>query len=81
MRLKLGQSLVPIEDYGIKSHWGQGVVVYIHPRKRFYTVEFTFPCGSFRECFPIHPLKEKVSGTSRIMSVSRTHYRARKIPD
>lgn len=28
-----------------------GTVVYIHPRLRFYTLEFRLPHGSFRECF------------------------------
>ena len=28
-----------------------GTVVYIHPRGRFYTLEFKFPGGSFRESF------------------------------
>lgn len=28
-----------------------GTVVYIHPRGRFYTLEFKFPRGSFRESF------------------------------
>lgn len=28
-----------------------GTVVYVHPRGRFYTVEFCFPFGSFRESY------------------------------
>ena len=28
-----------------------GKVVYIHPRGRFYTLEFAFPGGKFRESF------------------------------
>ncbi len=28
-----------------------GKVVYVHPAGRFYTVEFEFPCGRFRESF------------------------------
>ena len=28
-----------------------GTVVYVHPAGRFYTVEFEFPCGRFRESF------------------------------
>ena len=28
-----------------------GTVVYIHPRGRFYTLEFKFPRGSFGESF------------------------------
>lgn len=28
-----------------------GTVVYIHPRGRFYTLEFVFPRGTFRESF------------------------------
>lgn len=28
-----------------------GKVVYIHPEDRYYTVEFAFRFGKFRECF------------------------------
>lgn len=28
-----------------------GKVVYIHPKRRFYTVEFRFDGGSFRESY------------------------------
>ena len=28
-----------------------GTVVYIHPKGRYYTLEFTFPDGTFRESF------------------------------
>lgn len=31
-----------------------GTVVYIHPRRMFYTVRFDFEFGSFRESFPFH---------------------------
>ena len=30
-----------------------GTVVYIHPKGRFYTLEFHLPHGSFRESFPM----------------------------
>lgn len=28
-----------------------GTVVYIHPLLRYYTLEFTFPGGKYRECY------------------------------
>lgn len=28
-----------------------GTVVYIHPEGRYYMLEFTFPGGTFRECY------------------------------
>lgn len=34
-----------------KHEVATGTVVYIHPKGRFYTLEFTFPGGSFRESF------------------------------
>jgi hypothetical protein len=34
-----------------KHETATGTVVYIDPKGRFYTLEFTFPAGSFRECF------------------------------
>lgn len=30
-----------------------GRVAYIHPERRFFTVEYTFPKGTFMECFPM----------------------------
>ncbi len=29
-----------------------GTVVWVHPRGRFYVVEFTFDLGNIRECYP-----------------------------
>lgn len=29
----------------------EGVIVFCHPKGRFYTVEFTTPKGKFRECY------------------------------
>lgn len=31
----------------------EGVVVYIHPKGRYYTLRFDFPNGSYRESFRI----------------------------
>lgn len=31
--------------------YATGTVVYLHPRGRYYTLEFNFPCGTFRESF------------------------------
>lgn len=28
-----------------------GTVVYVHPKGRFYVVEFAFPDGKIRECY------------------------------
>lgn len=28
-----------------------GVVIFVHSKRRFYTVEFSFPLGCFRESF------------------------------
>lgn len=30
-----------------------GTVIYIHPKLRYYTLEFKLPHGSFRECFEV----------------------------
>lgn len=35
----------------MKRESAEGTVVYIHPRMRFYTLEFSFPGGKFRESF------------------------------
>ena len=34
-----------------KHEIAEGTVVYIHPKGRFYTLEFNLPTGSFRESF------------------------------
>lgn len=34
-----------------KHEYAFGTVVYIHPRGRFYTLEFSLPGGKFRESF------------------------------
>jgi hypothetical protein len=33
------------------NHYAEGEVVYIHPGRRWYTVLFNFPYGSYRESF------------------------------
>lgn len=39
-------------DYSQEERKGfNGKVVYIHPQKRYHTVEFTFGGGKLRECF------------------------------
>ena len=41
-----GGSLLPAEE---------GTVVYVHPEGRFYTLEFNFPKGRFRESYLLPP--------------------------
>ena len=45
-----GGGLLPAEE---------GTVVYVHPEGRFYTVEFTFPKGRFRESYWLAPPPER----------------------
>ena len=57
--LKVGDRVKRRIEYGMEggtllpAEWG--TVVYIHPERRFYTVEFTFPYGKkvrkFRESY------------------------------
>ena len=47
-----GGTLLPSEE---------GTVVYIHPEGRFYTLQFTFPRGSFRESYWTCPPEKKLS--------------------
>lgn len=58
--MKVGEKIAkPVEwvdlDGRSRSHKkiksATGKVVYIHPKGRFYTLEFTFPGGSYRESF------------------------------
>lgn len=56
--MKLGDKItkpvawMEVVQNNMKKHeTATGTVVYIHPRGRFYTLEFSFPGGSFRESF------------------------------
>lgn len=46
----------------------EGYVVYIHPEGRFYSVEFTFPAGKFRESFNFTPEEKEEARQSGIIS-------------
>ena len=57
MDLHLGDILTAKICYGMEGGTllpaEQGRVVYIHPQGRFFTLEFTFPKGTFRESYPL----------------------------
>lgn len=50
MKIKLGQIVTP-PPASECLNWGSGVVVSIHPKKRFYTVEFHRGEVKFRESY------------------------------
>lgn len=53
--IRLGAEILAPIEYGMEGGTRlppeRGRVVYIHPEGRFYTLEFTFERGSFRESF------------------------------
>ena len=55
MSLDVGSTLQAKVSYGMSGGTAlapeRGVVVYVHPKRIFITVEFTFPKGSFRESY------------------------------
>ena len=55
--IQLGDILTAKIHYGLEGGVmlppEQGRVVYIHPEGRFFTLEFTFPKGTFRESYPL----------------------------
>lgn len=55
--LHLGDILTAKVHYGLEGGVmlppEKGRVVYIHPEGRFFTLEFTFPKGTFRESYPL----------------------------
>ena len=61
--IQLGDILTAKVHYGMEGGVmlppEKGRVVYIHPEGRFFTLEFTFPKGSFRESYP---LRGRVAG-------------------
>ena len=61
MNVKLGD--VVSEKISSTGEVKRGEVIYIHPEKRYYVVEFTFFFGSFREAylFPVPPMNVQKS--------------------
>ena len=67
-KLKVGDRVRRRIEYGMEGGGllprEEGVVVYIHPERRFYTVEFTFAPGpdgkprKFREAYLMTPEKD-----------------------
>ena len=61
MRYKIGDkikirsvTLAPkIETEEQKRCLLDATIVYIHPKRRFYMVEYSFPRGTVKECFKI----------------------------
>ena len=57
--VKLGDRVRARINYGMEGGGllpaEEGTVVYVHPEGRFYTVEFTFPKGKFREAYLLQP--------------------------
>ena len=57
MSVEIGQKVKRIPSWDIKRSRGEktpaitGYVCYIHPRGRYYMVEFTLPSGVLRECY------------------------------
>lgn len=48
----IGQRVTEVLRFGeCNGREYTGLVVYVHPQGRFYTVEFVFDKGSFRESF------------------------------
>lgn len=66
MAIKVGDRVRRHIEYGMEGGgllpMEEGVVVYVHPEGRFYTVEFTFPgkdggVRKFRESYPMEKRK------------------------
>lgn len=65
MAIKVGDRVRRHIEYGVEGGGllptEEGVVVYVHPERRFYTVEFTFPGKEpwerwkFREAYIMKP--------------------------
>lgn len=57
MSLDVGSILPAKVEYGMAGGSflppERGRVVYIHPDRYFIVVEFTFPCGAFRESYAL----------------------------
>jgi hypothetical protein len=57
MGMNVGDQVKVRLDYGMQGSINNpvetGRVIYIHPEGRYYTAEFRFEKGTFRESFPI----------------------------
>lgn len=57
LNIRLGDEILAKIEYGMTGGSmlppEKGRVVYIHPEGRFYTLEFRFDRGSFRESYPL----------------------------
>lgn len=57
MSLAVGSTLPAKVEYGMDGGSllppEHGRVVYVHPARRFIVVEFSFPCGTFRESYAL----------------------------
>lgn len=59
--MKVGDVVYKKIDFGMEAATSvppqRGVVTYIHPQRRFYRVEFSFPWGGevrrFSQCYPL----------------------------
>ena len=56
----------------------RGVVVWIHPKNRFYRVRFTVEGGSWIECFPCHQTEKERTETHENDCNSKPERRNRK---
>lgn len=66
-----GGGLLPAEE---------GIVVYVHPEGRFYTLEFTFPSPwgvrKIREAYPLPPDPDRLApAKDPLRHESGTHYK------
>lgn len=61
--VRLGDEILARAEYGMSGGTmlprQRGRVVYIHPEGRFYTLEFIFARGSFRESYLLLPDAER----------------------
>lgn len=59
--MKIGDEVYKKIEFGMESGANvppqRGIVTYIHPKRRFYRVEFSFPWGGevrrFSQCYPL----------------------------
>lgn len=69
--MRIGQKIgVPVNGGYHESAYATGVVIYIHPERRYIMVEFDRSSGGrfygerwdrrFRECYPLVPPRERL---------------------
>lgn len=77
MNIRVGDRRIETPEFGcnpgVEVRPQECWVVRIHPKQRFYTVEFRLPGGTFRQSYQIRDREEIKHENNRISEPKRRH--------